>query len=140
MNAAHKPLLVIGVAIALLAAISLRNNGSSAPELVPWRDDYTAAKAEAIAANKPLLVYFTASWCDPCKSMKRTTWNDESVKAAMEPYVPVKVDVDTNRDLADRFRIQSVPNFYIIDGTGKAVKHTEGAMRATEMVAWLRRS
>src|SRR4051794_3341688 len=96
---ALQPIAVIGIAIVVMAGISLymqpRGN-----DIIPWRFDYAAAKAEAAQANKPMFIYFTADYCQPCQYMKHTTWASEDVKTVLGAYVPVKVDIEKNKDLA----------------------------------------
>lgn len=54
------------------------------------------------------LLYFTASWCGPCKQVYPSlcALNDKL------PYVTiVKVDIDVNTDTVDQRTIRSVPHF-----------------------------
>jgi thiol:disulfide interchange protein len=107
-------------------------------ELVRWRTDYTAAQAESKTAGKPLFVYFTASWCGPCQSLKSTTWADRGVARALESkYIPVKLDVDDNPALAERYHTDGIPYFLVFDGAGNVVKTTTGALDASEFLEWL---
>jgi len=136
MNASLKPIVVIGLAIAVMAAVSLYMHGSG-KEVVPWREDYTAARAEAAAANKPVLLYFTAPWCGPCDYMKRTTWASNDVKDSLAGYVPVKVNIDNYADLARQFGIETIPRVFVIEPSGRVVRDYNGAMTAEEFVAWI---
>lgn len=44
--------------------------------------------------------YFTAEWCGPCKNVK------PAVVASGKATI---IDVDTNREMVDKFNIRSVP-------------------------------
>lgn len=60
----------------------------------------------------PVLLYFTASWCGPCKQFGPVL---EKVVAETKGKVKLaKVDVDKNPQIAQQFRIQSVPMVYIL--------------------------
>ena len=106
-------------------------------EIIPWRLDLDFAKVEATRAHKPLFVYFTASWCGPCQQLKRTTWADAKVEAKLRRYVPVKVDIDAFKQLAESYRINSVPTLIIMNAEGETIKRIEGAMRPDELIPWL---
>ncbi len=61
----------------------------------------------AIAEHRVVLVDFWATWCGPCKSMAPDL---ELIAQESEDDVLIaKVDVDKNRQLVERFGIQSMP-------------------------------
>lgn len=107
-------------------------------EIIPWRTSLPDAQAEAAAAGKLVLAYFTADWCGPCQSMKGTTWADAEVEQSLrDSYVPVKIDVDTQPDIAMQHRIQSIPAFVILSSDGRRVRSTIGYLSSDEMIYWL---
>jgi thiol:disulfide interchange protein len=136
-----RPLVLIGiVALSVGCVVGVSQwRAAHAHELIPWRSDLAAGQAEAAAQHKPLLVYFTASWCGPCQAMKRTTWADEDVRKAMERYVPVKIDVDEQKAVAERFGIRAMPTYVVMSEGGEPGRRAEGRMEAEDMVTWLRR-
>ena len=108
-------------------------------EIIPWRTDFAAATEEARASGKPVLLYLTASWCGPCQSLKSTTWADADVDAALRNYVPVKVDIDRNRDIARRYNPQGgLPFVAVLNSSGDAQKGAVGALPPEEFLTWLR--
>ena len=69
---------------------------------------------ELINGNIPVLVDFSAEWCGPCKMMAPVL---EQLKDKMANKVRIlKIDVDKNRELAGRYRIQSVPTLMLFQG------------------------
>ena len=59
------------------------------------------ATARAAAEGKLLLLYFTATWCAPCRQMEATTWRDPTVLAHLrDRAIVVKCDSDLAKDLA----------------------------------------
>jgi thiol:disulfide interchange protein len=107
-------------------------------EIVPWRTDFAAARQEARSAGKPVFAYFTAAWCGPCQSLKHTTWADKDVEAALRGYVPVKIDVDQNQELARQYNVRAVPSFAVLGGDGEPLKQVDGALPPEELLNWLR--
>ena len=133
----YKPVWVIALVLAGVLAVVGVSRVLAPKEIVPWRGDLAAGRAEAAAAGKPILLYFTAEWCGPCWVMKRTTWADESVEAALRAYVPVRLDVDHHPDEALSYRVDAMPMMAVLDANGDVIKTTVGGMSPTEFLAWL---
>jgi len=66
---------------------------------------------ELIKGEVPVLVDFSAEWCGPCKMMKPVL--DQLKNSMKDKLRIVKIDVDTNRELASRYKIQSVPTLIL---------------------------
>jgi len=122
-----------------MAAVSLYM-GSGGKEIVPWREDFDAAKLEAQQAHRPMLLYFTASWCEPCQYMKGTTFASTAVKDSLANFVPVKLDIDRYKTLALQYGIETVPRFFVLDETGKITRDYDRAMTEDEFLAWIKKS
>ena len=127
-------ILVIGGAIVALAAVARFNTGV---ERVPWRKDFAAACAEARSRDVPVFAEFTATWCGPCQEMRRTTWADRTVAAALTKCVPVQIDIDAERDLALRYAPDAVPTLVLMDADGHVLRSETGAMSVDEFLKWL---
>ena len=139
MNRALKPVWGLFLILLAVTAASLLFRASRADEIIPWRPSYAAALDEARSGNKRTLVYFTADWCGPCQNLRHTTWADKNVEAALRSFVPVKVDIDAQRDLATRYRIDAVPTFVVLDPSGAAINSWSGASPPAEFISELKR-
>jgi thiol:disulfide interchange protein len=139
MNSSMRPMLVIGsIALAVAVVVGISEwRAAHAKDIIPWRADLAAARQEAAQNHRPVFAYFTAGWCEPCQAMKSTTWADDSVKRAMEKYVPVKIDLDQHRDAAEHYGIEAVPTYLILSGDGEIKRLKTGMMLPEDMVAWL---
>lgn len=66
---------------------------------------------QVLLAETPVLVQFTADWCQPCKTIAPEV---ESFAAEMAGKLKVlRVDIDKSQMLARQLRIQSVPTFML---------------------------
>jgi thiol:disulfide interchange protein len=110
-------------------------------ELIPWREDYAAAQIESAKTDKPLFLYFTASWCGPCQSLKATVWADSGVAAELAKYVPLKLDVDVpaNHALAAKYGVDAagIPFFVVLDRQGNMVRSGVGAVAPEKFLLWV---
>lgn len=78
-------------------------------------------KKVAMATNKLILVDFWATWCGPCRKMDSESWSKEEVSVLMNNYVSVKLNIDENRPLAQKYGVRGIPYVFILDATGKII-------------------
>src|SRR6202035_4031058 len=75
--------------------------------------------------ERPVVVDLWAEWCGPCKTLGPIL---EKVVGETDGAVElVKVDVDTNRQVAGAFQVQSIPAVYAFS-KGKVVDGFVGAL------------
>ncbi|WMJ86376.1 thioredoxin [Anaerocolumna sp. MB42-C2] len=67
--------------------------------------------SEVINSDKPVLLDFWASWCGPCKMVSPIV--DEIADEVSDIKVG-KVNVDEEGELAQKFRIMSIPTLLVI--------------------------
>jgi hypothetical protein len=132
-----RPIWILFASILALAVFTNYSRFRQGKDLVPWRTDFAAAQAEAQRTRKPMMAYFTASWCGYCQDMHRTTWSDKRVEQALGNYVPVMIDVDEHADLARRFNISAMPSYAVLDEQGKVLRQGEGYLPARDFISWL---
>lgn len=62
--------------------------------------------AELLDQKKPLVVKFSAQWCQPCKAYAPTV---EAVAQSNADVTFVEVDLDASPELAAQWRVRSIP-------------------------------
>lgn len=95
----------------------------AAQEIRFLNDSYEQALLKAKQENKPVFVDFFATWCGPCKQLEQTVFVDPAVKDYYDQhFVCVRVDVDKEPKLAQRYRIQSIPTLIFLNSKGKELR------------------
>lgn len=87
---------------------------------------------DLVSGNTPVLVDFSAEWCQPCHMLKPIL---KEVASAMGDKVKIiKIDVDKNPQLAGQLGIQGVPTM-ILYKNGQSVWRQSGVMPAHQLMA-----
>lgn len=124
---------VAGLALASLGMFWVMFGATEAPPLVPgserlgWRHSYAEAAAVAEAEGKPLLVDFTATWCNACHELEAEVFEQPQVRALLaRRFVLVKVDFDAdtpeNKALLNRFEVSGLPSVAFVSPEGVHLK------------------
>jgi thioredoxin 2 len=77
-----------------------------------------------------VIVDFWAPWCGPCRTMAPEL--DKVAAAAQGEWLVVKVNSDAVPELAERFRIRSIPTLAIFQG-GREIDRRVGAQSAEDI-------
>ncbi len=115
------------ILFAFLAAFLLTSAAAAQKaETIDWKLDYQAAQALSRETGKPLLLDFTAVWCEPCRFMDEHFWARADVVETMKSFVAVKLDYDKERRLAGRFRVRGLPYIAFADPIGNLITYRKG--------------
>jgi thioredoxin 1 len=85
------------------------DGGDAAAPDEPIHIDGADHLEEVLAEHEVVLADFYADWCGPCKMLAPTV---EEI-AAEEDAAVVKIDIDANQALAQRFGVRGVPTVHL---------------------------
>ena len=69
---------------------------------------------DLVKCGKPFVIDFYADWCGPCKSL--TPIMDKLATEFKDDVVIVKANVDLQGDLAQKFKVKSIPAVFFMEG------------------------
>ncbi len=113
-----KKLLVIAIILCLITNLSIAQ--------ISWLADEQMATAVAIQKDQLILMDFWATWCGPCKAMDKEMWNTEEFAKLSEKFVPFKINIDYNSELALRYGVKSIPHVVLATADGEVVWEKTG--------------
>jgi len=87
---------------------------------------------EVLAASGPVLVDFWAEWCGPCKAIGPAI--EELATEYSDKAKVGKVDIDSNRDTAMQYNIQSIPSILIFKD-GQVIETMVGMKSKEDLAA-----
>ncbi|HEY6335414.1 MAG TPA: co-chaperone YbbN [Alphaproteobacteria bacterium] len=100
------------------------------------KDATTASfKTDVIDASReaPVIVDLWAAWCGPCKQLGPIL--EKVVRQAKGKLRLVKVDIDKNPQIAQQFRVQSIPAVFAV-ADGRVVDGFVGALPESQVKAF----
>jgi protein disulfide-isomerase len=95
-----------------------------------YADGYQQARQE----GRPMLVFFTASWCHFCRQMEAGTFNDSQVAGLSRQFICILVDADLEPDVCQEFRIRGYPAIQFLTPQGVPLNRMVGKQSAAELM------
>lgn len=93
---------------------------------ISWEPTLDAALAKARTSQKPIMIDFFATWCGPCKMLDADIYPAPAVAAQGQSFVSVKVDVDQQAALAQKYNINQMPTIVFLNASGEEIHRTQG--------------
>jgi len=99
--------------------------------------NWESALAKAKKENKLIFLDVSASWCGPCKRLKKNTFPDERVGNYFnENFISVEVDGEIGEgvNLVQQYRVEGYPSLFFINGDGEVITKTMGFLPPSEFI------
>lgn len=103
--------------------------------------DYVAALAQAKKENKPIILVFSAAWCGPCQSMKKTVYPSKEVTPLHDKFIWAYLDIDeeANGAPAQKYKVEVIPHIQFLAPDGKNLGSSVGGTSASEFAGILQK-
>lgn len=93
--------------------------------------------ANLIQSDRPVLVDFHADWCGPCK-MQAPILKEVAAQVGEKAKI-IKIDVDKNQNIANRFQVRGVPTL-ILFRKGEVIWRNSGVTDKAQLVGLIDRN
>jgi len=80
---------------------------------------------EVLQAQKPVLIYFWATWCGPCKLMSPLL--DTTASNYSDRLKIVKMEIDPNPQTVKKYQVEGVPALRLVKD-GQLLASVEGVL------------
>lgn len=90
-------------------------------------------ESEVLESDKPVLIDFWATWCGPCQMIAPII---EELGEELTDVKVVKIDVDQNAAIAQRFNVVSIPTLILMD-RGAVVNKTLGFQSREALIRFI---
>jgi YHS domain-containing protein/thiol-disulfide isomerase/thioredoxin len=102
------------------------------PSAIPWVSDLPTAQRQAAGSGKLILLHFWSTTCPPCRFMNERVFpNRQVIQIISQNFVPVKVNVEQNPQMARQFGVSAVPSCFILTPSGEVLQKWVGASEPT---------
>ncbi|MBN8836442.1 MAG: thioredoxin family protein [Sphingobacteriia bacterium] len=136
----HKLLNISIIVMALLAfAFVQKTSITNITGINFIEQDWDKALNTAKLQKKLVFVDVYATWCGPCKMLKRKAFADKKIADFFnENFVNVSVDAEkgVGLQLANKYAVSAYPTLLFTDASGNPVLYSVGYMNESELMAF----
>lgn len=94
--------------------------------------------SEVIKSSEPVVVDFFAEWCGPCKAMAPAL--DQVAQEMAGKVKVVKIDVDQNPEITQKYRIQAMPTLMVFKDGKVAAQQVGALVQKKKLEDWIKSS
>lgn len=107
---------------------------SVAPSGLEFVDSFAQGREMATQMHKPMLLFFTATYCKYCHQMADTVFVDRQIAELGQRFVCIKVDADRERALCQAFGVGLYPTTLFVSSNGQLVGRLVGATDSAQVL------
>lgn len=135
-------LLVPVIMLAVFTSCNATDKGGKGIEFFET-GSWKAVLAKAKAEHKLIFLDIYASWCGPCKLLKKNTFTDKEVGSYFnERFISTSFDGEKGDGvmLANQFKIEGYPTLIILDENGNVLNGSIGYLEPKDLIDFAKQS
>jgi thioredoxin-related protein len=113
------------------------NNGATEQGIQFIEADWSKALTEAKKQHKLIFLDAYASWCGPCKLLKKKTFPDKAAGDFFNAnYINIAIDMEKGDgpSLGEKYAVNAYPTLIITDADGNIVTYTQGYISPKQLI------
>ncbi|HMD58268.1 MAG TPA: thioredoxin family protein, partial [Steroidobacteraceae bacterium] len=112
---------------------------ADAPGIAWFPGSVEQAFAAAKAQNRPVFLYWGASWCPPCQQLKATVFTRPDFIRTTQLFVPVYLDGDEPgaQKWGETFKVAGYPTLVVLDAQRAEIARIAGSMDLSQFASVL---
>jgi thioredoxin-like negative regulator of GroEL len=101
---------------------------------ISFVDGYQRGCEVARRERKPMLLFFTASWCQYCHQMANEAFNQTQVTNLSQRFVCVLIDADAEPQVCQHFQVRGYPTVQFLSPEGAPLHRVVGKRPGTQFL------
>lgn len=105
-----------------------------------WYEDPDEAMAVAAEEDKPVLVYYWATWCTYCEEYDTEHYRDRTVREELDEYVLLAINIDEpgpGADMLSEHGASYPPQHVVVTPEGETRAELGGYLERDQFRQWL---
>ncbi len=107
---------------------------------INWEYDHQVGLQKAVQNRQRALIEFVSGFDQGANQMDSEVFSDPDVQHLMRRFVPIRLDLGMNRELAQQFGVEKTPAFVVVRPDLSVAGATQGTMAADEFRRFLIRN
>lgn len=92
-----------------------------------WLNSYDAGLKKASQEDKPVVLYFWATWCKYCAKLNEEVLPSEEVNSKLrENFVLVAINIDEDKKTTSKYGVQYPPAIIFVNSKGEVITKLMG--------------
>ena len=97
-------------------------------------EGFESGYRQATREGKPMLVFFTAQWCEFCHQMAGEAFVQDQVVSLSDRFVCILVDADREPQVCQQFQVRSYPTVQFLSPLGVPLNRVVGKKPGHQLV------
>lgn len=130
---------MMATALLLCATLTLATT-PPANDGIKWTAELDEALKLSQKYHVPVLVHFSSDHCPPCRLLEQRAFkSNEVIKAVHDDYIPVLVNVDQYRQIAQRYKVEAWPTDILLNSDGEVMHKGVSPQDPAQYVSMLKK-